>query len=517
MAARKGGESKQGLIITLVFFILATIGLGVSTYFGFAEQEKLTGEKKEAEKKLKTITDDREWARAQGNFFRAIMGQIGSVPADKIGIDKAAFDDGKMGSGQPDRGDVESLFKDLEKKKIAWPKGKNLPDVTYEKLVADERKAVEEVRKRNTTLEAEVARLKKGKDDTEAELAEAKKNFDAELAKAKKKSEDDLSSYVQIIAQLRNQLDAQGKTKEDLVKKADEEKATFLKEKQKSDKNQREMREYIKAKEDELNLVKAKTGTTAPKDWRNDWRVLSVGRYGQEVYINLGSADKLQPQLTFSVHGVDQSGRPLQESKGSLEVMDILGDHLARARLTGVKDPNRDPVVPRDVLYNPTWSPTLKKHVAIAGIIDLTGDGRDNIQEFLRNLERQNVIIDAYLDLRDLTIRGKGMNVRTEYLILGDGAEIFGENRERESKEFIDKLSKGMGEMQDQATRYGVTVIGLRKYLEQIGYRLPKVTGGREAGSGYRPRVGSSGGEPNGKPEPAKKEKDKDKKPEKEM
>ena len=39
------GESKQGLVVTLVFFILATIGLGVSTYFGFSEQETLRADK----------------------------------------------------------------------------------------------------------------------------------------------------------------------------------------------------------------------------------------------------------------------------------------------------------------------------------------------------------------------------------------------------------------------------------------------------------------------------------------
>jgi len=43
------GESKNGLIVTLVFFILATIGLGVSTYFGFSEQETLRADKDKSE------------------------------------------------------------------------------------------------------------------------------------------------------------------------------------------------------------------------------------------------------------------------------------------------------------------------------------------------------------------------------------------------------------------------------------------------------------------------------------
>jgi hypothetical protein len=35
------GDSKQGLIITLVFFVLLAIGLGVGTYYGFAGQKDL--------------------------------------------------------------------------------------------------------------------------------------------------------------------------------------------------------------------------------------------------------------------------------------------------------------------------------------------------------------------------------------------------------------------------------------------------------------------------------------------
>ena len=41
MAPKAKGESNRGLIVTLVFFILATIGGGLGTYYGYAEVEKL--------------------------------------------------------------------------------------------------------------------------------------------------------------------------------------------------------------------------------------------------------------------------------------------------------------------------------------------------------------------------------------------------------------------------------------------------------------------------------------------
>ena len=77
---RSSGESKQGLVITLVFFILATIGLGVATYFGYSEQEAKDKAKADAEKKLGDMTAERDWYKFQWNLARRYMGV--PVPAE---------------------------------------------------------------------------------------------------------------------------------------------------------------------------------------------------------------------------------------------------------------------------------------------------------------------------------------------------------------------------------------------------------------------------------------------------
>ena len=59
--AAKAKESNQALVIVLVFFILTTIGLGVATYYGFAEQEKLRGDKKTAEDNKKKADTERDF------------------------------------------------------------------------------------------------------------------------------------------------------------------------------------------------------------------------------------------------------------------------------------------------------------------------------------------------------------------------------------------------------------------------------------------------------------------------
>ncbi len=191
----------------------------------------------------------------------------------------------------------------------------------------------------------------------------------------------------------------------------------------KLEKDKKFLNERIKDQKERLEAIAARS-TEAPPTLRTDWKIIEMDRRGTNPYINLGSADHVKPQLTFSIHGVGLDGRPIGPPKGTLEVVNVIGDHLSRTRVTAVKDPNRDPILKGDVLYNPSWNPILKKHVALAGIMDLTGDGRDSLAEFMRNLERQNVIVDAWLDPKDYSIKGKGITVRTDYLIQGESMEF---------------------------------------------------------------------------------------------
>ena len=94
-------------------------------------------------------------------------------------------------------------------------------------------------------------------------------------------------------------------------------------------------------------------------------------------------------------------GRLNQTPKGTIEVVRVINDHLAQARVTSVKDSKGDPILKGDRLFNPTWDPNKKRRIALAGIADLGGDGADNTEDFRRLLKRQNVDLDAYIDTKD--------------------------------------------------------------------------------------------------------------------
>ena len=76
-----------------------------------------------------------------------------------------------------------------------------------------------------------------------------------------------------------------------------------------------------------------------------DGRVSWVNQNGT-VWINLGAADSLRRQMTFTVYDADQHDAAKAEKKGSLEVTRILGDHMAEARIT--EDDPKNPIITGD-------------------------------------------------------------------------------------------------------------------------------------------------------------------------
>jgi hypothetical protein len=149
------------------------------------------------------------------------------------------------------------------------------------------------------------------------------------------------------------------------------------------------------------------------------------------------------------------------------------------------------------------------------GLIDLAGDGRDHSDEFKRNLQKQNVVVDAYLDLKEATIKGK-MDVKTDYLIVGEPPDFSstttfreGDTRFERKTDIMDKMTT----MQVEAREKGITVVPLRRFVEITGYQLPQ--GARSTtGFSYESRIPRSSANGSAQERPGKKEKPKEEKKE---
>ncbi len=467
----RGGESRQGLVITLVILVVLVLILGGTTYMGFADQDAKTKDKLAAEDKLKQMEKAVQYYQFQARYYRTVMGLANGIDMAELANAKDQFDKGQLGTKEKDYDAVKALFAEhFDKGELAWDPVKKQPRATYEGLRAKAHSDYEALLKEKDGVLDQVRDAERKRDEAVASLKQAEKEFQASLVKVREDSKRDLEKEKTDLRALQDKVTEQGNRLEESDKKREEDVRRATNEARRTKEQVGLLRKALDQRNQELAQYK-QSRNDAPSSARKDWKIVSMNGRGNMPYINLGSADRVRPQLTFSVHGLAPGGQVQSHSKGTLEVVNVLGPHLSQARVTSVADPNADPMIEGDILYNPMWNPGIKKHVAVAGLVDLIGTSRDpesGLTDFLRTLEREDMVVDAWIDLKDYSIKGPGITVQTDYLVIGDNAEL----SERDAQG-AQKLEAATQKLRELARENGVQVIGLRKFLEMIGYRVP--------------------------------------------
>lgn len=188
-----------------------------------------------------------------------------------------------------------------------------------------------------------------------------------------------------------------------------------------------------------------------------DGQISWVNQRNGTVWIDMGRADNLNTLTTFSVYPVDVANLGKGAKKASIEVTQILGDHLAEARI--LDDKISDPIMPGDKIHTPIWSPGDKRHFALAGFMDVNGDGKNNLQ-LLRNLININGgAVDCDVDEKGK--KNGDISIQTRYLVLGDNPG------EKGDAAAVAAYSNMLGE----AENLGIQKISLSDLLERMGYK----------------------------------------------
>jgi hypothetical protein len=488
--AKKQAESGPGpfMIVTLVFFILATLILGVTTYLGYKGQEDL--EKAAADAKA---AQDKAKAYADEQTTRLDMQRIGTGgddPKDReelAGLIKsqgpAAVDEwkrviDKVGGSLPKGVSIEWPA-DASGQPGAAPK-QNLTAVV-KTLAGMTRDANERARA------AEVAR-KKAEGDAQAAQAQRLKDKEAFDAQAKALGED-----------YQKKLQALDLAFNNLKKIADDSGIKFSKTAEEWAADRVKLEETVTQRNNDnaslrTKLFKAQNPDPSDIEFKfKNWNPATMSermgtvteRQGKEfVTLNFQVRMVLVPGQTFvaiapnrSLVEVLEREKELEKThvtrtsldprepfndneliKGMVEITEVTSPYTARARITHEPQQIRNPIGKGDQLFNMSLSTGEKEHVAFAGIIDLDGDGRPDNEAFIRILERNNLIVDAYLDLKTGEIKGKGMSTATRFLIIGSDAPAIG------------NLKKMVG----QAKELGVQQIDARLFLNLIGVKPPR-------------------------------------------
>jgi hypothetical protein len=472
------------LIVFLVFSILLNLGLGVATYFGFQHDKKLEDDNKDLQKQVANQKEQREWNQFQALSYRQYMGHGREDDKGALNELRAKFDRNALANTPPppkDKDEVTGFIRNT------LEKGRGLsltdPKLNYEG-------ALDAERKKNEALVAQVNQLRADKEKAEAAKKNAEDGLNAEIQKNKeemvkfqKEANAKLDDYFKVVDTANKELEKQSKSAADQKTTDDTDKRKIDQQLQVANATIAGLKKLVVQKEIQIARLEKDLGKDAPTAIKTDWKIVSIDKNGTTAYINLGSADKVTSGLTFRVHGIGEDGQPKPRDKATVEVLNVVGEHLSQVRVLYDYDerqepkpqrhnPRTNPVLKGDVLYNPTWDPNHKKHVAIAGAIDLTGDGRDSLPEFIRTLERQGIVVDAYLDTKDFTVKGHGMDVNTDLLIVGPTPRNLLDARGAD-KELREKLDEGIKKMMKEAVLNGVRIRGLRQYLEEIGYKVP--------------------------------------------
>jgi hypothetical protein len=529
-----GESSNTGLIVTLVFFILATIGLGVGTYMGFgakadavkdaksANDKASASDKKAEEAEARRLgvkiaagvaTDDerKRFASIKGPYasaitadvtavFSTVAGQLGSDPKD-LPVWNPSTSDQPPKSLLAFADELKKQTAAAETARKAAVDGRNADAETAKQTIqgleSSLKNAEEAKAKANKDLLAEQQTRAGGSDQKDADI----KRLSEELAQAKLEKQNVETERNRQVTKLQKELETSRKVRTTLAEKY----GPLL---EKLD-QVRQARPELRELQELLDVLRgALEGQSSIVNDVAKGEVVSV-KNGQ-VYISLGTADNVHPGLTFSVLPNDATGRgaAIKDRKGAIEIVSALEPHLSVAKVVEAGNPARDPLLPHDKLFNPAFDPSQPVHVALAGIFDLNGSGTDNTADLVRNLEKQGVVVDAWLDLRDRTIKGPGITERTTYLIKGErpvlpqGVPAEGNTLGTAIIEAIGKIT----DMENKARELGVQTVPYRRFFSLIGYKLPKPVANPDYGSssylrgpnGVKP-VGDSGNKPAGK------------------
>jgi len=147
-------------------------------------------------------------------------------------------------------------------------------------------------------------------------------------------------------------------------------------------------------------------------------KIVSVDQQAGSAIINVGKDDGLLVRTMFSVYNASVTGLSFRTvptgrdpvycdvcqrevgrdaSKASIEVMQILGPHLAEVRI--LDDILTDPIMAGDVIYSPIWKPGQRMHFALTAGMRLPGSSSESGTAAVKQLiESNGGIVDCWID-----------------------------------------------------------------------------------------------------------------------
>jgi hypothetical protein len=380
-------RENQGLQIALIIFVMLTIVLGVTTYLCYRNYDDAAKAKALAEATAGKNDNQAKVNEEHATELKKLIGVAATESVDSI---------------------KEIQKKDMEKYGAAYPEEDRFYRRMLEKMqrTIDEKNAeLREVQDRIPKLQDEHKARDEEKDEQLKQFQASREKAANDLASEQAKYENERARSLRDQTKLQSDLQAERKKGAEMVAKIES--------------------KFQETEKNRLKLVEV-AGRQGEKIERYESGILSGAANGEvtwvnqrnaTVWINLGRADGLLRQVTFSVYPADVTDMKAKGArKAKIEVTQILGNHLAEARVT--EDEIGRPILPSDKIYTPLWSPGERRHFALAGLIDVDGDGRSDLETVKNLIAINGGVVDCFIN--DAGKQEGEITVNTNCLVLGD-------------------------------------------------------------------------------------------------
>ena len=492
MAKRAPKETSLPLVIALVFFVLTTIAFGVMWYMQYSDQQAKAEEVKKANADKQTAQGQTTEAIRKAQIARIFLGV--DEEGDKTAIEAETTGKEKVGN------EVKRIREALAKQFSGGDAGRIPADIDIWKV--DEKGHAEASPK--TGIITAVGDQARARELAEKEAAKDRAKSKEAIA-ALDKVADGYKSATTVFKELADSLPKKFKADlDEVTKEYDKRKAKFAaNEKESRDKNtvledeknkaERANKLLMSQLEEAQKEVAQQTARLIQKKdpFQFDEPQGKIRRRLPEgiVELNIGSNANVQPGLTFTVLPSDfpEKGRQSRMKifrvpnergeyknverfveKATIEIIDVLGPDLSRARITSEADSIRDGASQGDLLYNSVWRKGSTDRIALAGVFDINGDGTDDIHTVVRDLSKMGITVDAFFDLRERKWVGQ-VSEQTRYLIVGRYPVQSANDPNREEKtKLIDAISKAV----ESARQKGIQDVNYRDFFPRMGYRV---------------------------------------------
>jgi hypothetical protein len=517
--AKQQGETKAPLVITLAFFVLLSLGLGVFAYMendakntARAEAKKASDDKSAAERLrsqdqeqkillktalgintqedleiLKNMRNEAEVRKQYVEMMTEIRNKLQGTPQSPglIAKESQAF------AGL----NVQFNVTPDDVVQWPWPEGAKIEGEPRRSIlgavVASHARGQLATAKAATAIaaaKAEEASYKQAKDAAEQE----KQKFIAAAAE-----------YPKAAAALRADADSrvakETQSYKDVTKDYIEDRRQYVVNVTNKDIKIAELEKLVASLREQLNRAEEELEEIDDPFPFDKPHGSIITRRGNIVTISVGSADHVRPGLTFRVRPADaqtpgaqtrmvpkldrngrpkfRQGKPVMEvpAKGSIEVIQVLGPSQSLARITDNPDPIRESILAGDLIYNSSWRKEGADRVALFGVFDVDADGIDDIRQVTRDLQKMGIAVDAYFDLEQkkwvdpATGKPTQLTPLTNYAVEGYYPAQTGGEGIAGARSAIDQALR---DARAHAREKGAKVVRMRDFFPRIGYKI---------------------------------------------